>query len=134
MTSNWWAANLFVGRIGEAVVESVLSEFGYAVMRSGNEQLAFPSRISGRKRRGKLTPDLLVRDPDSEEERYVEVKARSARPMAVILERVRFDTLQGSFPRTVLTLRPGRRRSLPLLRPHLMGWTTSHVGTATRRG
>ena len=102
MTSNRWAANLFVGRIGEAVVESVLSEFGYTVMRSGYEQLTSRTQTSGPTRRGRLTPDFLVRDPNSGEERHVEVKARSARPMAVILERVRFDTLQESFPRTVL--------------------------------
>ena len=96
MAWNRWSAELFKGRIGEAVVEAVLEEFGYQVQRAGFEQVH-----SGQNR---VAPDLLVTHPKSGMQRYVEVKYRSARPTSVILERRKVAALVGEFPETVLAM------------------------------
>ncbi len=95
MVSNW-ATSLFKGRIGEAVIEAVLSEFSYQVTRSGYEQLS-----SGSVR---ATPDLVVTHPGTRERRYVEVKYRSARPTSVQLDGKRLAEYRASYPRTVLAV------------------------------
>lgn len=88
---NLWASSIFKGRIGEAIVESVLLEFGYKVDRIGQE--------FGRPR---FTPDLLVHDPNTGNKTYVEVKLRTARPMSVIVEKKRLERIRRYYPQTVL--------------------------------
>ncbi|MBI4199209.1 MAG: hypothetical protein HY535_01875 [Chloroflexi bacterium] len=100
MTFNW-PINLFKGRIGEAVVEAVLSEFGYLVKRNGSE---FRRRNSPSRNGGLLTarPDLEVTDPQDNHVIFVEVKVRSARPMSIPIDPQRLLTLQQHFPGTIL--------------------------------
>jgi len=95
-----WASSLFKGRIGEAVVESVLSEFGYQVDRSGQEFHRLPAQ-SGLAQEV-LAPDLAVTDPKTGSTKYVEVKFRSARPMSVILEKARLEDIRRYYPGTIL--------------------------------
>ena len=59
MTSGqrYWASSLFKGRIGEAVVEVVLSEFGYQVSGFRQEYHRLGSR-NGSGSRSVLAPDL----------------------------------------------------------------------------
>jgi len=96
---NNWASSLFKGRIGEAVVESVLSEFGYQVVRTGQE---FNRPTSDTPVHQVLAPDLAVTDPTTKVTTYVEVKFRTARPMAVILEKARLDRIRSYYPGTIL--------------------------------
>ena len=91
---NYWSRNLFKGRIGEAVIEAVLAEFGYSVLRAGYEQ------AEGTKEH--LKPDLLVEDPTSHVRHMVEVKYRSARPTSVQLDPKRLKAVQGEFPEAIL--------------------------------
>lgn len=92
--STYWARSLFKGRIGEALVESILAEFGYRVQRAGYEQVG-----TGNNR---IQPDLLVAHPAGQEEpRYVEVKYRSARPTSVMVEPKRVQRLAVDYPGTV---------------------------------
>ena len=95
-----WALNVFKGRIGEAIVESVLSEFGYKVDRIGQEyQSTRQKRIVARQR---FAPDLLVIDPTTQNKTYIEVKLRGARPMSVRIDRAKLQRLQRHYPETVL--------------------------------
>ncbi len=97
---NFWASSLFKGRIGEAIVEAVLSEFGYTVRRAGSE-----FALSGKKTDAellRLRPDLIVRDPMTGDLTYVEVKARTALPFDVVLEKDRLDGIRQHHPGTVL--------------------------------
>jgi hypothetical protein len=96
MPSKWWASNIFKGRIGEAVVESILVEFGYKVSRFGYEWAG-----SGNPR---IAPDLLVTHPGSNERTYVEVKYRSARPIEVLIEAERIREYRTHFPGTILAI------------------------------
>jgi len=96
MTSKWWAQNLFKGRIGEAIVEAILSEFGYKVERGGYEQVG-----AGNPR---VAPDLVVTDPRNQRRRYVEVKYRSARPTAVQLDTNRIAAYTEHYPHTILAV------------------------------
>jgi len=98
---NNWASSLFKGRIGEAVVESVLSEFGYQVARTGQEFHRLPSGSQSESHQV-LAPDLAVTDPITDTTKYVEVKFRSARPMAVILEKTRLEDIRRYYPGTIL--------------------------------
>ena len=66
-------------------------EFGYKVDRIGQE-FSNP----------RFTPDLLVRDPDSKNKTYVEVKLRTARPMSIRVEKKRLERIQRYYPQTVL--------------------------------
>jgi hypothetical protein len=91
-----WALNLFKGRIGEAIVEAILSEFGYKVERGGYEQVS-----SGDDR---VVPDLVVTDPTTRKHRYVEVKYRSARPTSVQLDADRITAYRDHYPRTILAV------------------------------
>ena len=95
MSSNW-APNLFKGRIGEAVVEAILSEFGYKVHRGGFEQVS-----SGDSR---VAPDLVVTDPRTQEERHVEVKYKAARPTAVQLDPTQIAAYKKLYPGTILAI------------------------------
>lgn len=96
-----WARSLFKGRIAEAIVESVLSEFGYRVYRSGQEEHRLPGQ--GKSTRQRIfAPDLAVTDPKSHITKYIEVKFRSARPMSVILEASRLDNIRRYYPGTIL--------------------------------
>ncbi|MQF82563.1 hypothetical protein FIM02_00120 [SAR202 cluster bacterium AD-802-E10_MRT_200m] len=72
MASKWFAENVFKGRIGEAIVECLLTEFGYKVERVGHEQsnLGNPESM----------PDLKVTHPANGQQWLLEVKYRSARP------------------------------------------------------
>ncbi len=88
---NFWASSVFKGRIGEAIVESVLLESGYKVDRIGQE---FGSQ--------RFTPDLLVRDPNTKNKTYVEVKLRTARPMSVHVEKKKLELLRRYYPQTIL--------------------------------
>lgn len=94
---NYWASSLFKGRIGEAVVESVLSEFGYQVARSGQEFRQLPGSPQQ-----VVAPDLAVTDPRTKSTKYVEVKLRSARPMSVILESSKLEDIRRYYPGTIL--------------------------------
>lgn len=96
MTSKWWSSNIFKGRIGEAVIESILIEFGYIVRRSGYEQTS-----SGSPR---IAPDLLVTHPGTGERFYVEVKYRSARPTEVLIEGGRLAEYRANYPGTILAI------------------------------
>ena len=94
--SSKWALNLFKGRIGEAVVEAVLLEFGYTVDRVGFGQgLSMDDRD---------LPDLLVTDQRTQKQRHVEVKYRSARPTTVQLDARRIKVYRDRFPQTVVAL------------------------------
>jgi len=72
MASKWFAENVFKGRIGEAIVECLLTEFGYKVERIGNEQTNLGNPES--------MPDLKVTHPVNGEHWLLKVKYRSARP------------------------------------------------------
>ena len=61
-SNNLWALGVFKGRIGEAIVEAVLMEFGYKVVRSGQEFGKFS--ISSSLESQRVTPDLLAGLPD----------------------------------------------------------------------
>ena len=91
---NYWSRNLFKGRVGEAVIESVLSEFGYLVLRAGYEQAGGAREL--------LKPDLLVDDPRTRQQTYVEVKYRSARPTAVQLDAERLLVVRQDYPQAIL--------------------------------
>ena len=75
MVGDQWALNLFKGRVWEAIIESVLAEFGYLAHRTGFEQLPTgdPRR---RQPRSRFAPDLRVRDPRIREERWEETVER----------------------------------------------------------
>ena len=88
---DFWASSIFKGRIREAIVESVLLEFGYKVDRIGQE--------FGKPR---FTPDLLVRDPNTKGKTYVEVKLRTARPMSVRVEKIKLERIRRYYPQTIL--------------------------------
>ena len=89
-----WAVSIFKGRMGEAIVESVLSEFGYTVRRAGFEQISSDGN--------RLSPDLLVTHPRTKAQCYVEVKYRSARPTTVQYDPDRIRVLGLEYPGTVL--------------------------------
>ena len=97
---NNWASSLFKGRIGEAVVESVLSEFGYQIARSGQEFHRLPAQSGSPQ--DVSAPDLAVTDPNTKSTRYVEVKFQSARPMSVILKKSKLEDLRRYYPGTIL--------------------------------
>jgi len=102
MTSqNHFARSLFMGRIGEAVVESVLMGFGYQVSRSGREFHRLPS-LEDASSKEVYAPDLAVTDPKTQTTRYVEVKLRSSRPMTVVMEKARLESLRRFYPGSVL--------------------------------
>ena len=54
MASRYWSRDLFKGRIGGAIIEAVLSEFGYQVERAECKQGAGDPQIH---------PDFLVTHP-----------------------------------------------------------------------
>ena len=58
---NFWSSSLFKGRIGEALVEAVLLEFGYKVVRSGYEYQKNDNKINDYYLQS--NPDLVVIDP-----------------------------------------------------------------------
>ena len=91
-----WASNLFKGRIGEAVVEAVLTEFGYKVRRGGYE-LAFSGNV-------RYAPDLVVDQPVSGERKFVEVKFRSSRPTSVQLDIGSISAYKKQFPGTIIAI------------------------------
>ncbi|MBI4298732.1 MAG: hypothetical protein HY666_03130 [Chloroflexi bacterium] len=95
MTSRW-SSNVFKGRIGEAIVEAVLSEFGYTVQHCGYE-MSFSTH-------NPLAPDLIVTNPKSGGSQYVEVKYRSARPTSVQLDADRIAKYATRFPHTILAI------------------------------
>jgi len=99
-SNNPWAFSVFKGRIGEALVEAVLMEFGYQVVRSGQEFGKLSNK--GITESQRVVPDLLVVHPRSKAETYIEVKLRSARPMSVIVEKAKLKGLQKYYPNTVL--------------------------------
>ena len=89
-----WALNIFKGRIGEAIVESVLIEFGYRVQRAGFEQIDTDGE--------RLRPDLVVTHPRNPNQLWlVEVKYRAARPTSVQLEPKRVAALSRRYPKTI---------------------------------
>jgi hypothetical protein len=98
--NNNWASNVFRGRIGEAIVEAVLLEFGYQVDRVGREyqRLAW----KGVSEIERFTPDLLVAHPKRLETKRVEVKTRSARPMSIRIDKTRLDGMLKYFPDAIL--------------------------------
>ena len=100
-SQNWWANSLFKGRIGEAIVEAVLSEFGYQVARTGQEYLR-SGETADTSRRGIFAPDLSVTEPKTGLTKHVEVKARFGRPMSVIMEQARLEAIRQHYPGTVL--------------------------------
>lgn len=104
VSQNWWANSLFKGRIGEAVVEAVLSEFGYQVVRTGQEYLRSGEAHDGR---GVFAPDLTVTNPLTGLTKHVEVKARFARPMSVIMEQARLEAIRRDYPGTILVFVSG---------------------------
>lgn len=96
-----FALNLFQGRIGEAYVESVLTEYGYRVVRSGFEKVQAPGvQHTGAQR---LTPDFAIYAPGSEFLHYVEVKTTTYRPNEITtLPKGKLDVLRQHYPRTLL--------------------------------
>lgn len=97
---NDWALSLFKGRIGEAIVESILQEFGYTVRRIGQEF----KRISRRPivSRQRYRADLKVVDRDKKTTEYIEAKLRSAHPTSVSIEKYKLDGLKEHYRRTIL--------------------------------
>ena len=98
--TNRWSNNLFLGRIGEALVESVLSDYGYRVTRTGGEFRlpgSEPLTLEQRTR-----PDFWVFSSSEDEGRYVEVKARSWRPMRVLMGRSEVDNINRIYPDTLM--------------------------------
>ncbi|GEM_PF-2879943 len=111
VSQNWWANSLFKGRIGEAIVEAVLSEFGYQVDRTGQEY--FHSGESAEtSSRGALAPDLSVTEPKTGLITHVEVKARFNRPMSVIMEHKRLEAIKLLYPGTLLVFVSGYNGSV----------------------
>ena len=97
---NNWAYNVFRGRIGEAIVEAVLFEFGYQVDRVGRE---YPmSAWKGVSEIERFTPDLLVAHPKRLETKRIEVKTRSARPMSILIDKTRLEGMLKYFPDAIL--------------------------------
>ena len=100
---NRWGINIFKGRIGEALIESVLQEFGYEVQRVGQEFLHGNNgnnrAISYAKR---YAPDLKVIDPRTKKETLIEAKLRSARPMTATLDKVKFNSINKYYPDTII--------------------------------
>ena len=95
-----WASNVFKGRIGEAIAEAVLFEFGYQVDRVGREyQMLGGKSVSEIER---YTPDLLVSHPQRSGTRRIEVKTRSARPMSILIDKTRLDGMLKYFPDAIL--------------------------------
>ena len=101
MTSEYWAPNLFKGRLGEAIVESVLAEFGYVVRRAGFEQLLTADTPQNRASQ-RIAPDLWIQDPIDGKVRWVEVKYRSARPLSIQIDGGRMRSLAKEYPEAVL--------------------------------
>ncbi len=97
---NRWSSSLFKGRIGEALVEAVLLEFGYKVVRSGYEYQKNDNKINDYYLQS--SPDLIVIDPTTRNKTPVEVKLRTGRPMFVILEKVKLDRIRKYHPSTIL--------------------------------
>jgi len=95
-----WAANVFEARIGEALVEAVLFEFGYQVDRVGREYQKLSWK--GVSEIERFTPDLLVAHPKRLETKRIEVKTRSARPMSVLIDRTRLMGMLKYFPDAIL--------------------------------
>jgi len=104
LNSNRWSISLFKGRLGEAVVEAVLTEFGYEVMRAGYESLERLAAPDEKPVRGigNIVPDLYVTNPRTGKSVLVEVKLRSVRPMKVVLQARRFERLRESYPETII--------------------------------
>lgn len=63
MKKNWWAENIFKGRIAECIVEEMLKEAGYIVFRFGYESVL--QHIGHQKLRKQDFYAKLIRDlPD----------------------------------------------------------------------
>ena len=89
------ATDSFKNRIGEAIVEATLVNFGYTVERIGQVHKTESSeQIS--------TPDLLVTDPDENKQTYLEVKLRSPEPMKILIEKSQVDFLKSNYPDALL--------------------------------
>lgn len=100
MISQSWGRSFFKGRIGEGIVESVLAEFGYEVLRTGQE---YRRKEEGNiTQREPFTPDFAVTDPRTQVTTLVEVKYRAARPMSVLWDGVRLEEIRHRYPGTVL--------------------------------
>ena len=66
------ASGIFKGRISEAIVEAVLSEFGYKVDRVDSKFHTPGDKYPSPQKQ--YTPDLLVTDPNSDASTYVEAQ------------------------------------------------------------
>ncbi|UCC17332.1 MAG: hypothetical protein JSU58_01970 [Dehalococcoidales bacterium] len=82
-------------RIGEAIVETTLVNFGYTVERINQVQkTGTTEQVS--------TPDLLVTDPKNNSQIYLEVKLRSQEPMKIRIEKAQVDYLKINYPDALL--------------------------------
>jgi len=89
------ATDSLKNRIGEAIVETTLVNFGYTVERIGQVQkIGTPEQVS--------TPDLLVTDPSDNKQTYLEVKLRSPEPMKIRVEKSQVDFLRSNYPDALL--------------------------------
>ncbi|MFC2039124.1 hypothetical protein ACFLUG_05080 [Chloroflexota bacterium] len=97
---NYWGTNIFKGRIGEAIVESTLLQFGYKVNRIGHEYEYNPETNDLEYKR--FAPDLLVIDPVNKKNTFLEIKLRSFHPMKVKIEKAQIERSKRYYPKTVL--------------------------------
>ena len=85
----------FKNRIGEAIVETTLVNFGYTVERTGQiQKTGTTEQVS--------TPDLLVTDPNDHKQTYLEVKLRSPEPMKIRIEKLQVNFLRNNYPDALL--------------------------------
>ena len=85
----------FKNRIGEAIVETTLVNFGYTVERiSQLQKIGLTEQVS--------TPDLLVTDPKDNKQTHLEVKLRSTEPMKIRIEKSQVDFLRSNYPDALL--------------------------------
>lgn len=89
------ATDVFKNRIGEAIVETTLVNFGYTVERMSQIQKTGPAEQNS-------TPDLLVTDPNDNTKTYLEVKLRSPEPMKIRIEKSQVDFLKSNYPDSLL--------------------------------
>ncbi len=103
------AIDSFKNRIGEAIVEVTLASFGYTVERIDQIQKIGPTEPVS-------TPDLLVTDPNNNQQTYLEVKLRSSEPMKIKIEKSQVDFLRSNYPDALLVFVSSFNGSINCLR------------------
>ncbi len=89
------ASNILKSRIGEAIVETTLLNFGYRVERIAS---TLPEEADG----PISAPDFLVTDPNDDKQTYLQVILDPPEPMKVRIEKARVDFLRHNYPDTLL--------------------------------